>query len=43
VKLSRDSLRMRSTPSNSITDNEIDNTVNAALNLRLRSDLTASE
>ena len=31
VKLSRDSLRMRSTPSNSITDNEIDNTVNAAL------------
>src|SRR5258708_34024978 len=41
-KLSRDSLRSRSTPSNSITASAIDSTVSTAVNLRLRRLLTAS-
>src|SRR5262245_38895658 len=36
AKLSRDSLRMRSTPSRSITASAIESTVRAAVNLRLR-------
>src|SRR5258708_15612606 len=42
AKLSRDSLRSRSTPSNSITASAIDSTVSTAVNLRLRRLLTAS-
>src|SRR5258708_22279628 len=42
AKLSRDSLRSRSTPSNSITASAIDSSVSTAVNLRLRRLLTAS-